>query len=78
LLLPNAGHDERLLPPAEQPSFDFLRRELGGAEPGVPGGFGVGGGGGGLLAPMIAIVAGGVVVGAMILAVRKRRRRVPR
>jgi acetyl esterase len=77
LLLPNAGHDERLLPPAEQPSFDFLRRELGGAEPGVPGGFGVGGGGGGLLAPMIAIVAGGLVVGAMILAVRNRRRRVP-
>ena len=77
LLLPNAGHDERLIVPAEQPSFDFLRRELGGAEPGVPGGFGVGGGGEGLLAPMIAIVAGGLVVGAMILTVRNRRRRVP-
>ena len=76
LLLPNAGHDERLIMPAEQPSFEFLRRELGGAEPGVPGGFGAGGGGG-VLAPTIAIVVGGFVVGAMILAVRNRRRRVP-
>jgi acetyl esterase len=76
LLLPNAGHDERLILPAEQPSIEFLRRELGGAEPDVPGVFSAGSDGG-LLAPAIAIVVGALAVGVLILAIRSRRRRLP-
>lgn len=76
LLLPNAGHDERLVPPAEEPSFDFLRRQLGGADPGSPVGIGIGGDGdGGLLAPTVAIVVAGFVAGTVLLAFRRRRRR---
>ena len=76
LLLPNAGHDERLIVPVEQPSFDFLRRQLGGPEPGSPTGIGVGGDGdGGLLAPTVAILVAGFVAGTVILALRHRRRR---
>jgi acetyl esterase len=86
LLVPNAGHDPRLLPPVEQPSFDFLRRELGDVEGASPGnaGFGVGGdgsdlgdegGGSSLLAPVIVIVVAALVVG-VVLVVASRRRRV--
>jgi acetyl esterase len=75
LLIPNAGHDERVVTPAEQPSFDFLRRQLGGAEPGPPTGIGIGGGDGGVLAPVVAIVVAGFVTGAVILAFRRRDRR---
>jgi hypothetical protein len=75
VLLPDAGHDERLIAPVEQPSFDFLHRELGGVEPGAPGGVGVGGeDGGGLLAPTIAVVVGGFVAGTVLVAFRTRRR----
>ena len=55
LLVPDAGHDERVVKPVIQPSFQFLRRELGDVEPGTPGSVGVGDGGGGLLAPAIVI-----------------------
>lgn len=76
LLLPNAGHDERLILPVEQPSFDFLRRELGGTDPGSPTGIGIGGDGdGGLLAPTVVVLVAGFVAGAVILAFRHRRRR---
>jgi hypothetical protein len=76
LLIPNAGHDERSVVPAAQPSLRFLRRELGDAEPGTPGSFGVGGGsgGGGLLAPAIVIAVAALAVGALVLASRNRRR----
>jgi acetyl esterase len=76
LLVPNAGHDERLAPPVVQPSFDFLRRQLGGADPGLPTGTGVGDDGkGGLLAPIVAILVAGFVAGTVIVAFRHRRRR---
>jgi acetyl esterase/lipase len=75
LLVPNAGHDERVIPPVEQPSFDFLRRELGGDEPSlqVDGGGG-GGGDGNSLAPVIAVVIAVLVVGAVVVVARTRRR----
>jgi acetyl esterase len=75
LLIPNAGHDERVVAPVVQPSFRFLRRELGDVEPGTPGSVGVGGGsGGGLLAPVIVIAVAALAVGALVLAGRNRRR----
>jgi len=74
LLIPNAGHDERVVAPVVQPSFRFLRRELGDVEPGTPGSVGVGDGGGGLLAPVIVIAVAAVAVGALVLASRSRRR----
>ena len=75
LLVPNAGHDERVIPPVEQPSYDFLRRELGGVEPSlqVDGGGG-GGGDGNNLAPVIAVVIAVLVVGAVVVVARRRRR----
>ena len=75
LLVPNAGHDERVIPPVEQPSYDFLRRELGGVEPSlqVDGGGG-GGGDGNNLAPVIAVVIAALVVGAVVVVARRRRR----
>ncbi|HKA92931.1 MAG TPA: alpha/beta hydrolase [Acidimicrobiia bacterium] len=73
LLLPNAGHDERLIGPVQQPSFDFLHRQLGGTDPGSPTGIGIDDGGG-LLAPTVAIVVAGFVAGTVILAFRHRRR----
>jgi acetyl esterase/lipase len=76
LLLPNAGHDERLIVPVEQPSFDFLHRQLGGTDPGSPTGIGIGGDGdGGLLVPTVAVLVAGFVAGTVILAFRQRRRR---
>ena len=76
LLLPDAGHDERLIVPVEQPSFDFLHRQLGGTDPGSPTGIGIGGDGdGGLLAPTVAILVAGFVAATVILAFRQRRRR---
>lgn len=76
LLLPDAGHDERLIAPVEQPSFDFLHQQLGGVEPGPPTGIGIGGdGGGGLLAPTVTVVVAAFVAGAVILGFRRRRRR---
>ena len=75
LLVPNAGHDERVVAPVVQPSFRFLRRELGDIEPGTPGSVGVGGGGGGgLLAPAVVIGVAALAVGALVLASRNRRR----
>ena len=75
LLVPNAGHDERIAEPVVQPSFRYLRRELGGVEPGLPGNARAGGdGGGGLLAPVIVIVVAGLAVGALMLVSRRRRR----
>jgi acetyl esterase len=89
LLVPNAGHDPRVVPPVVQPSFEFLRRELGDVEGASPGG-GFGGvgdeGGGGLggdgagddgrswLAPTIVIAAAALAGGAIAVTVRRRRR----
>ena len=75
-LLPNAGHDERLVGLVEQPSFEFLRRELGDVEPGSQGNLVVGGdkGGGGLLAPTIVVIVAGVAVIVVVVALRRRRR----
>lgn len=76
LLLPDAGHDERILEPVQQPSYDFLRRQLGGPDPGSPTGIGIGGDGqGGLLVPTVVILVAGFVAGTVILAFRHRRRR---
>jgi hypothetical protein len=36
-IIPDAGHDERVIVPVAQPSFRFLRRELGDVEPGTRG-----------------------------------------
>jgi acetyl esterase len=75
LLIPNAGHDERVVAPVVQPSFRFLRRELGDVEPGTPGSVGVGGDSGdGFLAPVIVIGVAALAVGALVLAGRNRRR----
>ncbi|HEV8206991.1 MAG TPA: alpha/beta hydrolase [Acidimicrobiia bacterium] len=74
-IIPDAGHDERVVVPVEQRSFQFLRRELGDVEPGTPGSVGVGGGsGGGLLAPVIVIAVAALAVGALLVASRSRRR----
>jgi hypothetical protein len=75
LLVPDAGHDERVVKPVIEPSFRFLRRELGDVEPGTPGSVGIGGGsGGGLLAPAIVIAVAALAVGALVIASRSRRR----
>jgi len=75
LLVPDAGHDERVVKPVIEPSFRFLRRELGDVGPGAPGSVGVGGGsGGGLLAPAIVIAVAALAVGALVIASRSRRR----
>ncbi|MFL6242803.1 MAG: alpha/beta hydrolase fold domain-containing protein [Acidimicrobiia bacterium] len=76
LLVSDAGHDERVVQPVIQPSLQFLRRELGEVEPGIPGSVGVGGGsgGGGLLAPAIVVSVAALAVGALVLASRSRRR----
>jgi acetyl esterase/lipase len=75
LLVPNAGHDERVIPPVERPSFDFLRQQLGGVEPslqvGEPGGRG---GDGNTLAPAIAVIIAVLVVGGVVVITRRRRR----
>ena len=74
-IIPDAGHDERVVVPVEQPSFRFLRRELGDVEPGTSGSVGVGrDSGGGLLAPVIAISVAALAVGALLVASRSRRR----
>ena len=74
-IIPDAGQDERVVVPVEQPSFRFLRRELGDVEPGTPGSVGVGGGsGGGLLAPAVVIAVAALAVGAWVIASRNRRR----
>jgi acetyl esterase/lipase len=74
-IIPDAGHDERVVVPVEQPSFRFLRRELGDVEPGTPGSVGVGGeSGGGLLAPAVVIAVAALAVGALVIASRKSRR----
>jgi acetyl esterase/lipase len=75
LLLPNAGHDVRIVGRVEQPSFDFLRGELGGTEPGPPGAIGVGDDGSDLLAPAIAVLVGAFVAATVIIVFRRRRRR---
>jgi acetyl esterase len=72
LVVPNAGHDERLTPQVQDESFAFLRRQLGGVEPAPPGSVGVGGGGS-YVAPTIAVVVGLLAVGAAVLLVRRRR-----
>ena len=75
LLVPNAGHDERVVAPVVQPSFRFLRRELGDVEPGTPGSVGVGGdSGGGLLAPVIVIGVAALRGRRAVIASRNRRR----
>jgi acetyl esterase len=75
VIIPDAGHDERVVAPIEQRSFQFLRSELGDVEPGTPGSVGVGGeSGGGVLAPAIVIAVAALAVGALVIASRSRRR----
>ncbi|HEY4397725.1 MAG TPA: alpha/beta hydrolase [Acidimicrobiia bacterium] len=75
VIIPGAGHDERVVAPVEQQSFRFLRSELGDAGPGTPGSVGVGGNGGGsVLAPAIVVGVAGLVVLTVVVASRRRRR----
>ncbi|MDQ6853267.1 MAG: hypothetical protein M3046_06185 [Actinomycetota bacterium] len=71
------GDDERVIPPVEQPSFDFLWQHLGDVEPslraGEPGGRG---GDGNNVAPTIAVIIAVLVVGGVVVVVRRRRRAV--
>jgi acetyl esterase/lipase len=82
VIVPNAGHDERLLPPVVEPSLQFLRQKLGGVEPSPTPGLSVGRGGSGVLAPAIVVGITALVVGAVLVALgrrgrrRRRRRRV--
>ncbi len=75
LIVPNAGHDPRLIPPVIEPSMQFLRQELGGVEPNPTPGITVGRGGSGILVPAIAVGAAALVVGAVLVALRRRSRR---
>jgi acetyl esterase/lipase len=78
MIVPNAGHDGRLLPPVQDPSIQFLRQELGRAEPNpTPGSTATGKGGKGVLVPAIAAGAAALVVGVLVLGARRRRRRRP-
>jgi hypothetical protein len=74
-IVPNAGHDERLLPPVIQPSLQFLRQKLGGAEPSPTPGLTVGRGGSGVLVPAIAVGIAALVVGTVLFALGRRGRR---
>jgi acetyl esterase/lipase len=75
VIIPDAGHDERVVAPVEQRSFRFLRRELGDVVPGSPGSVGVGGdGGGGFLAPVIVVGVAAFLVGGVVVVSRRRRR----
>jgi acetyl esterase/lipase len=74
-IVPNAGHDPRLIPPVIEPSIAFLRQELGGSEPNPTPGFTAGRGGSGVLVPAIVVGAAAVVVGAVVVLARRRRRR---
>jgi acetyl esterase len=75
LIVPNAGHDARLIPPVIEPSMQFLRQELGGVERNPTPGITVGRGGSGILVPAIAVGAAALVVGAVLVALRRRSRR---
>jgi acetyl esterase len=75
VIVPNAGHDERLLPPVVGPSLQFLRQKLGGAEPSPTPGFTVGRGGSGVLVPAIVVGIAALVVGAVLVALGRRGRR---
>ena len=80
VVVPNAGHDERLLPPVVEPSLQFLRQKLGGVDPSPTPGLTVGRGGS-VLAPAIVVGIAALVVGAVLVALgrrgrRRRRRRV--
>jgi acetyl esterase len=78
LLLPDAGHDERLIGRVEQPSFEFLHRQLGGPEPNLTPGLTVGrggSGGSGVLVPAFAVAAAALAVAASLVALRRRGRR---
>jgi acetyl esterase/lipase len=78
-LVPDAGHDQRVVPPVVGPSLEFLRRELGGVEPAPLPGYGVPGsgapGGDSGIAPIIAVTIAAVAVGAVVVADQRRRRR---
>jgi acetyl esterase len=81
VIVPNAGHDERLLPPVVEPSLQFLRQELGGVEPSPTPGLTIGRGGSGVLVPAIVVGLAALVVAAVLVALgrrgrRRRRRRV--
>jgi hypothetical protein len=81
VIVPNAGHDERLVPPVVAPSLQFLRQNLGGVDPSPTPGITVGPGGSGVLVPAIVVGIAALVVGAVLVALsrhgrRRRRRRV--
>jgi dipeptidyl aminopeptidase/acylaminoacyl peptidase len=72
LVIVPAGHDSRLWPFVFEPTYEFLRRELGGVEPAPPGAIG-NGGGAGYVAPVIAVVIAGLAIGAVVVVARRRR-----
>jgi acetyl esterase len=74
-IVPNAGHDERLLPPVVAPSLQFLRQQLGGVEPSPTPGITVGRGGSGVLVPAIVVSVAALVVIAVLVARGRRGRR---
>jgi acetyl esterase len=74
-IVPNAGHDERLLPPVVAPSLQFLRQQLGGVEPSPTPGITVGRGGSGVLVPAIVVSVAALVVVAVLVALGRRGRR---
>jgi acetyl esterase/lipase len=74
LIVPNAGHDERLIGPVVEPSLRFLQQQLGGSEPNPTPGLTVGRGGSGVLVPTIALGIAAVVVGAVVVGARRHRR----
>ena len=74
LVVPNAGHDERLIPPLIEPSIKFLREKLGDVEPNPTPGLTVGRGGSGVLVPAIAVGVAALVVVAVLVALWRRRR----
>jgi acetyl esterase/lipase len=74
-IVPNAGHDERLLPPVVAPSLQFLRQQLGGVEPSPTPGITIGRGGSGVLVPAIVVSVAALVIIAVLVALGRRGRR---
>ena len=75
VIVSNAGHDERLLPPVVGPSLQFLRQKLGGAEPSPTPGLTAARGESGVLVPAIVVSVAALVVGAVLVALGRRNRR---
>ena len=72
VIVPGAGHDQKLAPAVNDPSIDFLRERLGGP---TSTDFPIATGTGGLLVPVVVLGLAAVLVGgALVLAGRRGRR----